>query len=66
MDFSDIQTHLDNFVDTWTGWGKVVTGLLGDPETGQGGAINNFFLAWSYLSTEPSSSDIFVNTSSDN
>lgn len=29
MDLSLIQTHLDNFVTTWEGWGKVVTGLKG-------------------------------------
>lgn len=28
MDLSLIQTHLDNFVHTWEGWGKVVGGLL--------------------------------------
>lgn len=27
MDLSLIQTHLDNFVDTWEGWGKVLGGL---------------------------------------
>ena len=29
MDLSLIQTHLDNFVTTWQGWGKVVEGLKG-------------------------------------
>lgn len=29
MDLSLIQTHLDNFVTTWQGWGKVVKGLKG-------------------------------------
>ena len=29
MDLSLIQTHLDNFVTTWEGWNKVVTGLKG-------------------------------------
>ena len=29
MDLSLIQTHLDNFVDTWEGWTKVFTGLNG-------------------------------------
>ena len=24
MDLSMIQTHLDNFVDTWEGWGKIL------------------------------------------
>lgn len=27
MDLSLIQTHLDNFVDTWQGWYKVLNGL---------------------------------------
>ncbi|MBU5654780.1 hypothetical protein [Corynebacterium aurimucosum] len=27
MDLSLIQTHLDNFVDTWEGWGKVAANL---------------------------------------
>lgn len=27
MDLSTIQMHLDNFVDTWEGWGKIVDGL---------------------------------------
>lgn len=27
MDLSLIQTHLDNFVTTWEGWNKVVTGI---------------------------------------
>lgn len=27
MDLSLIQTHLDNFVDTWDGWHKIVDGL---------------------------------------
>lgn len=27
MDLSLIITHLDNFVDTWEGWGKVFAGL---------------------------------------
>lgn len=27
MDLSTIQMHLDNFVDTWEGWHKVVEGL---------------------------------------
>ncbi|MDV2430620.1 hypothetical protein RAE08_05650 [Corynebacterium tuberculostearicum] len=27
MDLSLVQTHLDNFVDTWEGWGKVVDGI---------------------------------------
>lgn len=29
MDISTIITHLDNFVDTWKGWGKVFEGLDG-------------------------------------
>ncbi|ART20518.1 hypothetical protein CBE89_02645 [Corynebacterium striatum] len=29
MDLSLIQTHLDNFVDTWKGWNNVFTGLNG-------------------------------------
>lgn len=27
MDLSLIKTHIDNFVDTWTGWNDVVTGI---------------------------------------
>ncbi|MGP5241100.1 hypothetical protein [Corynebacterium flavescens] len=27
MDLSTIITHLDNFVTTWEGWGKVFEGL---------------------------------------
>ncbi|EET76360.1 hypothetical protein ACLI1L_002241 [Corynebacterium sp. LaCa117] len=27
MDLSTIQMHLDNFVNTWEGWHKVVEGL---------------------------------------
>ena len=27
MDLSTIQMHLDNFVDTWKGWGLVFQGL---------------------------------------
>ncbi|HAT1370148.1 hypothetical protein [Corynebacterium striatum] len=29
MDLSLVQTHLDNFVDTWKGWNSVFTGLNG-------------------------------------
>lgn len=29
MDLSLVQTHLDNFVDTWKGWNRVFTGLNG-------------------------------------
>ena len=27
MDLSNVITHLDNFVDTWEGWGKIVQGI---------------------------------------
>lgn len=27
MDLNLIITHLDNFVDTWKGWGKIVAGI---------------------------------------
>lgn len=27
MDISTIQMHLDNFVNTWEGWNKVINGL---------------------------------------
>ncbi|WP_291314012.1 hypothetical protein [Corynebacterium sp. UBA2622] len=27
MDLSTIKMHLDNFVDTWQGWGKIFDGL---------------------------------------
>lgn len=27
MDISTIQMHLDNFVNTWQGWAKIVDGL---------------------------------------
>lgn len=29
MDLSLIQTHIDNFVDTWEGWGKVFGNVEG-------------------------------------
>lgn len=29
MDLTLVQTHLDNFVDTWKGWNSVFTGLNG-------------------------------------
>lgn len=29
MDLNTIITHLENFVDTWEGWGKVFEGLAG-------------------------------------
>ncbi|HBC8576468.1 TPA: hypothetical protein KE432_002192 [Corynebacterium striatum] len=35
MDLSTIQMHLDNFVDTWKGWGLVFKGL--DAWFGNGG-----------------------------
>lgn len=28
MDLNTIIMHLDNFVDTWEGWGKVLGGLF--------------------------------------
>lgn len=28
MDLGTIKMHLDNFVDTWQGWGKIFSGLL--------------------------------------
>ena len=27
MDLSNVITHLDNFVHTWEGWGKIVQGI---------------------------------------
>lgn len=30
MDLSLIQTHIDNFVDTWEGWGKVFGAFYGE------------------------------------
>ncbi len=37
MDLSLVQTHLDNFVDTWKGWGKIFEGL--DAWFGNGGIL---------------------------
>ncbi len=27
MDLGTIKMHIDNFVDTWQGWGKIISGL---------------------------------------
>lgn len=29
IDLNTVILHLDNFVDTWQGWGKVIKGLHG-------------------------------------
>lgn len=34
MDLSTIIDHLDNFVTTWEGWGKVFDALFGKVEDG--------------------------------
>jgi|GEM_PF-650246 len=57
MDLSTIITHLDNFVTTWEGWGKVTENLPS--------VLNNFTDAIFGLSNgEYEVGDAFVNTSS--
>lgn len=62
MDLDMIITHLDNFVDTWNGWNKVMGGV--------GGAITsstNFFSIFDALndfSSQELSSEITFGTSS--
>lgn len=29
IDLNTVIMHLDNFVDTWQGWGKIIKGLVG-------------------------------------
>ena len=29
IDLNTVILHLDNFVDTWQGWGKVIKGVVG-------------------------------------
>ena len=29
IDLNTVILHLDNFVDTWQGWGKIIKGLVG-------------------------------------
>ncbi|MEX3514759.1 MULTISPECIES: hypothetical protein [unclassified Corynebacterium] len=55
MDLSLIQTHIDNFVDTWEGWGKVF-GNVDDIFQGLARLVN--FLGREELG----SSDFFPNT----
>lgn len=64
MDLSTIQMHLDNFVNTWEGWHKIASAVLG---TGNG--VNGIFnilgdLAFGLSSDEYQVSDAFANTSS--
>lgn len=59
MDLSLIQTHIDNFVDTWEGWGKVF-GAFG----GENGFFHNLTRAFDFLSSKPEGSDFFPQTSS--
>lgn len=56
MDLSLIQTHIDNFVDTWEGWTKVFTAL---PEVFNTAADVYFGLS----SDEYEIADAFTNTS---
>lgn len=54
MDLSIIQTHLDNFVDTWEGWNKIFSNL--------GNAFNN--LVDAYFGFQSGEYELFENTSS--
>ena len=56
MDLSMIQTHLDNFVDTWEGWGKILGNV--------GSFFQNTIKVFDFLSSEPEASDFFPGTSS--
>ncbi|OFN75096.1 MULTISPECIES: hypothetical protein [Corynebacterium] len=57
MDLSLIQTHLDNFVHTWEGWGKIAANL----PTVLNNAVDIFF---GLQSDEYEVGDAFSNTSS--
>lgn len=52
MDLSIIQTHLDNFVDTWNGWNAIFSNL--------DAWHNNFEGAWTALSAENGVSSVFT------
>ncbi|MGV0326363.1 hypothetical protein ACUY2E_05270 [Corynebacterium confusum] len=54
MDLSLIQTHIDNFVDTWEGWGKVFNAIPN--------IVNNLFNGVFFLSSNPEAGDFFPNT----
>ncbi len=56
MDLSLIITHLDNFVDTWTGWGKIFSNV--------GATLQNLTLGFDFLSSKPEGADFFPATSS--
>ena len=56
MDLSNVITHLDNFVDTREGWGKI----LGNDAS----FFQNTILAFDFLSSEPEAADFFPGTSS--
>ena len=49
MDLSTIITHLDNFVTTWEGWGKVINNTAE--------ALGNALGFIGFLGDNPSSSD---------
>lgn len=57
MDLSLIQTHIDNFVDTWEGWGKVFGAFFDEKNvfTQLASVVNT-------LSGEVTSSTFFPNT----
>ncbi len=56
MDLSNVITHLDNFVATWEGWGKILGNV--------GSFFQNTILAFDFLSSEPEAADFFPGTSS--
>lgn len=57
MDLNTIITHLDNFVDTWQGWGKIFSNV--------GGFLQNLTLGFDWLSSDSKSgADVFPLTSS--
>lgn len=57
MDLSLVQTHLDNFVNTWEGWGKIAANL----PTVLNNAVDIFF---GLRGGEYEVGDAFSNTSS--
>ena len=56
MDLSNVITHLDNFVATWEGWGKILGNV--------GSFFQNTINIFGFLSSEPEASDFFPATSS--
>ena len=49
MDLATIKMHIDNFVDTWQGWGKVITGLAA--WEGSSAAYQDFVRIFSFTSS---------------